>query len=74
MIAGQDVIIRSRVSGVVCGKTVALRATSRVEGDVHHVSLAIERGAVFEDAAVALRTRLASMRSLRERAVNRQIC
>ena len=48
MVAAQDVIIRGRVSGVVCGKTVVLQATSRVEGDVHHVSLAIERGAVFE--------------------------
>jgi cytoskeletal protein CcmA (bactofilin family) len=48
MVAAQDVIIRGRVSGVVCGKTVALQSTSHVEGDVHHMSLAIEQGAVFE--------------------------
>ena len=48
MVAAQNVIIRGRVSGVVCGKTVALQATSHVEGDVHHMSLAIEQGAVFE--------------------------
>jgi len=48
MVAAQDVIIRGRVSGVVCGKTVGLQATSHVEGDVHHMSLAIEQGAVFE--------------------------
>ena len=48
MVAGQDVIIRGTVSGVVCGKTVALQASSHVEGDVHHMSLAIEQGAVFE--------------------------
>lgn len=48
MVAAQDVIIRGRVSGVVCGKTVALQSMSHVEGDVHHLSLAIEQGAVFE--------------------------
>jgi cytoskeletal protein CcmA (bactofilin family) len=48
MVAAQNVIIRGRVSGVVCGKTVALQATARVEGDVHHMSLAIEQGAMFE--------------------------
>src|SRR3981081_3892977 len=39
VVAAQDVIIRGRVSGVVCGKTVALQSTSHVEGDVHHMSL-----------------------------------
>src|SRR5437870_10686489 len=48
MVAARDVIIRGKVSGVVCGKTVALQATSHVEGDVHHMSLAIEQGALFE--------------------------
>jgi cytoskeletal protein CcmA (bactofilin family) len=48
MVAAQDVIIRGSVSGVVCGRTVALQATSHVEGDVHHMSLAIEQGALFE--------------------------
>ena len=48
MVAAQDVIIRGRVSGVVCGKTVTLQASSHVEGDLHHISLAIEQGAVFE--------------------------
>jgi cytoskeletal protein CcmA (bactofilin family) len=48
MVAAQQVIIRGRVSGVICGKTVALQASSHVEGDVHHMSLAIEQGAMFE--------------------------
>jgi cytoskeletal protein CcmA (bactofilin family) len=48
MIAGQNVIVRGKVSGVVCGRTVALQAASHVEGDVHHMSLAIEQGAMFE--------------------------
>jgi hypothetical protein len=48
MVAAENVIIRGRVSGVVCGKAVALQSSSRVEGDVHHISLAIEQGALFE--------------------------
>jgi cytoskeletal protein CcmA (bactofilin family) len=48
MIVAQGVIVRGRVSGVVCGRTIALQASSHVEGDVHHMSLAIERGAMFE--------------------------
>jgi cytoskeletal protein CcmA (bactofilin family) len=48
MVAGHQVIIRGTVAGVVCGKAVALQASSHVEGDVHHMSLAIEQGAVFE--------------------------
>ena len=47
MVAAQNVIVRGN-SGVVCGKTVALQASSHVEGDVHHMSLAIEQGAMFE--------------------------
>ena len=44
MVAGQH----GTVSGVVCGKTVALQASSQVDGDVHHMSFAIEQGARFE--------------------------
>ena len=47
-VAAQNVIVRGKVSGVVCGKTIALQASSHVEGDVHHMSLAIEQGALFE--------------------------
>ena len=48
MVVGQNVIVRGKVSGVVCGRTIALQASSHVEGDVHHMSLAIEQGAMFE--------------------------
>src|SRR5689334_14485548 len=48
MVAGQQVVVRGKVSGVVCGKNVALQASSEVQGDVHHMSFAIERGAMFE--------------------------
>ena len=48
MVAGQQVVVRGKVSGVVCGKSVALQASSKAEGDIHHMSFAIEQGAHFE--------------------------
>ena len=48
MVAGQQVVVRGKVSGVICGKTVALQASANVTGDVHHMSLLIEQGAMFD--------------------------
>jgi cytoskeletal protein CcmA (bactofilin family) len=48
MVAGRQVVVRGKVSGVVCGHTVALQASSQVDGDIHHMSFAIEQGAQFE--------------------------
>jgi cytoskeletal protein CcmA (bactofilin family) len=48
MVAGQHVLICGEVAGIICGKTVALTASSRVEGDVYHMSLALEQGGQFE--------------------------
>jgi cytoskeletal protein CcmA (bactofilin family) len=48
MVAGQQVVVRGTVSGVICGHTVALQASSHVDGDIHHMSFAIEQGAHFE--------------------------
>jgi cytoskeletal protein CcmA (bactofilin family) len=47
MIAGQQVIVRGTVLGIICGQTVALQSSCHVESDVHHMSLAIEQGAHF---------------------------
>src|SRR5262245_24757161 len=47
-IAAERVIVRGRTSGVIRAMTVALQASARVEGDIHHVSLAIEEGAEFD--------------------------
>lgn len=47
-VAAERVIVRGRVSGVIRGATVTLQASSRVEGDIHHLSLAIEQGAEFD--------------------------
>jgi cytoskeletal protein CcmA (bactofilin family) len=48
MVAGEQVVVRGKVSGIVCGKTVALQASSQVDGDIHHMSFAIEQGAQFD--------------------------
>jgi cytoskeletal protein CcmA (bactofilin family) len=48
MVAGEQVVVRGKISGVICARMVALQASSRVEGDIHHMSFAIEQGAVFE--------------------------
>jgi cytoskeletal protein CcmA (bactofilin family) len=48
MVAGEQVVVRGKVSGAVCAKHVALQASSEVQGDVHHMSFAIEQGAIFE--------------------------
>jgi cytoskeletal protein CcmA (bactofilin family) len=47
-VAGDEVVVRGKVMGSVRGKKVALQATSHVEGDIYHKSLAIEQGAYFE--------------------------
>ena len=48
MVAGQQIVIEGKVAGVICGKTVALRSSSDVEGDIHHMSFTIEMGAMFD--------------------------
>jgi cytoskeletal protein CcmA (bactofilin family) len=47
-VAADRVIVRGRISGVIRGMTVALQSSARVEGDIHHMSLAIEQGAEFD--------------------------
>jgi cytoskeletal protein CcmA (bactofilin family) len=47
-IAAEDVIVRGKVTGSIRGVRVTLQASSQVEGDIYHHSLAIEQGAYFE--------------------------
>ena len=47
-VAAERVIVRGKISGVIRGVTVTLQSSSRVEGDIHHMSLAIEQGAEFD--------------------------
>lgn len=50
-VSGEQVIVRGTALGVVRGVRVSLLSGSRVEGDVHHASLSIEQGALFEGRA-----------------------
>src|ERR1700674_2748143 len=47
-VAAEQVIVRGRISGVIRGATSTLQSSSHVEGDIHHMSLAIEQGAEFD--------------------------
>jgi len=45
IVAGESVIVLGKIFGGIRGKTVTLKSSARVEGDIHHVSLTIEEGA-----------------------------
>jgi cytoskeletal protein CcmA (bactofilin family) len=47
-VIADDIVVRGMVNGSIRGLRVTLQAQSRVEGDIHHQSLAIEQGAYFE--------------------------
>jgi cytoskeletal protein CcmA (bactofilin family) len=47
-VAAERVIVRGTISGVIRGAVVTLQSSSHVEGDIHHMSLAIEQGAEFD--------------------------
>jgi cytoskeletal protein CcmA (bactofilin family) len=47
-IVAEECVIRGHVLGTVRGRRVILQATSHVEGDVYHQTVAIEQGAFFE--------------------------
>ena len=47
-VAAERVIVRGQIAGVIRGVMVTLQSTSHVEGDIHHMSLAIEQGAEFD--------------------------
>ena len=47
-VAAERVIVRGKIAGVIRGADVSLQASARVEGDIHHMQLAIEQGAEFD--------------------------
>jgi cytoskeletal protein CcmA (bactofilin family) len=47
-VIADDVVVNGHVAGTVRGLKVRLTATSRVEGDIIHKTIAIESGAHFE--------------------------
>ena len=46
-IAGEDIVIRGKVSGTIIGKRVHLCQSAHVEGDIFHEALAVENGSFF---------------------------
>ena len=47
-VAAENVQVRGTVSGAIRGITVTLLPTARVEGDIHHQTLSITEGAIFD--------------------------
>jgi cytoskeletal protein CcmA (bactofilin family) len=47
-VAAERVIVLGKIAGVIRGADVSLRSSARVEGDIHHMQLAIELGAEFD--------------------------
>jgi cytoskeletal protein CcmA (bactofilin family) len=47
-VAAEQVTVRGKISGAIRAVTVVLQAAAQVEGDIHHMSLAIEEGASFD--------------------------
>jgi cytoskeletal protein CcmA (bactofilin family) len=51
-IMAEQVVVDGRVEGPIQGGDVVLRSQAHVVGDIHHQSLAIEKGAYFEGRSV----------------------
>jgi len=51
-ITAERVVVDGRVEGPIQGGEVVLKSQAHVVGDVHHQSLAIEKGAYFEGRSV----------------------
>jgi cytoskeletal protein CcmA (bactofilin family) len=45
IVAGERVTVLGRIVGGIRGNTIALKSSAHVEGDIHHNSLVIEKGA-----------------------------
>jgi cytoskeletal protein CcmA (bactofilin family) len=51
-VTAERVIVDGRVEGPIQGGDVVLKSQARVVGDIHHQSLAIEKGAYFDGRSV----------------------
>jgi cytoskeletal protein CcmA (bactofilin family) len=47
-VAAEQVTVRGKISGAIRAVTVSLQSSAHVEGDIHHMQLAIEQGAAFD--------------------------
>jgi cytoskeletal protein CcmA (bactofilin family) len=54
-VAAERVVVDGTVEGPIHGGEVILKSQAHVVGDVHHRSLAIERGAYFDGRSVQIR-------------------
>lgn len=48
VVAASRVVVRGTVNGTVQGRDVVLTSTAHVQADLHHASLSLEQGAIFE--------------------------
>jgi len=51
-VAAERVVVDGNVEGPIHGGDVILKSKARVVGDIHHQSLAVQRGAFFEGRSV----------------------
>ena len=47
-VAAEQVTVRGKISGAIRAVNVVLQSSALVEGDIHHMQLAIEQGASFD--------------------------
>jgi cytoskeletal protein CcmA (bactofilin family) len=55
VVAAERVVVDGTVEGPIEGGDVILKSQAHVVGDIHHRSLAIERGACFDGRSVQIR-------------------
>jgi cytoskeletal protein CcmA (bactofilin family) len=55
IVAAERVVVDGNVEGPIQGGDVILKSQAHVVGDIHHRSLAIERGAYFDGRSVQIR-------------------
>jgi cytoskeletal protein CcmA (bactofilin family) len=54
-VAAERVVVNGKVEGPIRGGQVHLKSQAHVVGDIHHQSLAIDRGAYFDGRSVQVR-------------------
>ena len=52
IVAAERVVVDGKVEGPIQGGDVVLKSQAHVVGDIHHQSLAIEKGALFDGRSV----------------------
>src|SRR6476660_1432486 len=55
IVAAERVVVDGKVEGPIQGGEVILKSQAHVVGDIHHQSLAIERGAYFDGRSIQVR-------------------